>query len=66
MDMNCDLFASSFSLMNCALAAAGLLGPLAAGGLQDAWGWKSTTLALGVLCISGAIPCVSITSLLLI
>lgn len=44
--------------MNCSLAAAGLLGPLAAGGLQDAFGWKAATIALGVLCASGAVPCV--------
>lgn len=55
-----DMYASSFSLMNCSLATAGLLGPLAAGGLQDGFGWKATTIALGALCVSGAIPCVSI------
>ncbi|ORY17210.1 major facilitator superfamily domain-containing protein [Clohesyomyces aquaticus] len=56
-----DMYASSFSLMNCSLAAAGLLGPLAAGGLEEAFGWKATTLALGVLCLSGAIPCALVT-----
>ncbi|KAF2733777.1 MFS general substrate transporter, partial [Polyplosphaeria fusca] len=58
----CDMFASSFSLMNCSLAAAGILGPLAAGGLQEIYGWDVTTIALGVLCFSGAIPCVLFTA----
>lgn len=52
-----DLYASSFSLMNCSLAAAGLLGPLAAGGLMDGAGWKWTTVAMGLFCASGVVPC---------
>ncbi|OCK85618.1 MFS general substrate transporter [Lepidopterella palustris CBS 459.81] len=56
-NQNMDLYASSFSLMNCALAAAGLLGPLAAGGLEQRFGWGATTIAMGVLCVSGAVPC---------
>ncbi|KAF9698178.1 hypothetical protein EKO04_003877 [Ascochyta lentis] len=56
-----DLYASSFSLMNCSLAAAGLLGPLAAGGLMDGVGWKWTTVALGVFCATGAVPCMLVT-----
>ena len=56
-----DLYASSFSLMNCSLAAAGLLGPLAAGGLMDEAGWKWTTVAMGAFCATGALPCVLAT-----
>lgn len=56
-----DLYASSFSLMNCSLAAAGLLGPLAAGGLTDSAGWKWTTVTMGLFCLSGVVPCVLAT-----
>jgi MFS family permease len=59
--MGCDLFASSFSLMNCALASAGLLGPLAAGGLVDAVGWKWMVVVLGGFCATGVGPCVLLT-----
>lgn len=51
------MYASSFSLMNCALAAAGLLGPLAAGGIEERFGWNATTIALGALCASGMMSC---------
>ncbi|OAL50203.1 MFS general substrate transporter [Pyrenochaeta sp. DS3sAY3a] len=60
-EMGCDLYASSFSLMNCALASAGLLGPLAAGGLIDSVGWKWMTLALGCFCLMGIAPCALLT-----
>ncbi|KAF2811951.1 MFS general substrate transporter [Mytilinidion resinicola] len=60
-DQETDLYASSFSLMNCSLAAAALLGPLACGGLQQRFGWKATTIALGTLCASGAVPCALVT-----
>jgi MFS family permease len=56
-----DLYASSFSLMNCSLAAAGLLGPLAAGGLMDGVGWSWTTVAMGLFCATGVVPCVLAT-----
>lgn len=56
-NQNTDMYASSFSLMNCALSAAGLLGPLAAGGIEQKFGWNATTIALGALCASGAVPC---------
>lgn len=56
-----DLYASSFSLMNCSLAAAGLLGPLAAGGLMDGVGWNWTTVVMGLFCASGVVPCVLAT-----
>jgi MFS family permease len=55
--IGCDLYASSFSLMNCSLASAGLLGPLAAGGLVDAVGWKWMTVVLGCFCATGIVPC---------
>ena len=55
-----DMYANSFSLMNCALAAVGLLGPLAAGGIEERFGWNATTIALGALCASSAVPCVSV------
>ena len=57
--MNMDMFASSFSLMNSALAAAAILGPLFIGWLQEAFGWRATCIALGTLCLSGSLPCVS-------
>jgi MFS family permease len=57
----CDLYASSFSLMNCSLASAGLLGPLAAGGLIDAVGWEWMVVVLGVFCATGIVPCVFLT-----
>ncbi|KAJ4368884.1 hypothetical protein N0V83_005966 [Neocucurbitaria cava] len=60
-EMGCDLYASSFSLMNCALASAGLLGPLAAGGLVNAAGWKWMTVALGSFCALGIVPCALVT-----
>ena len=56
-----DLYASSFSLMNCSLASAGLLGPLAAGGLMEGAGWKWTTVAMGLFCATGVVPCVLAT-----
>jgi len=55
------MYASSFSLMNCTLAAAGLLGPLAAGGIEERFSWNATTIALGALCASGAMPCFTYT-----
>ena len=60
-EMGCDLYGSSFSLMNCSLASAGLLGPLAAGGLTDAVGWKWMTVALGCFCAMGIMPCALVT-----
>jgi MFS family permease len=57
--LDMDMYASSFSLMNSALAAAGVLGPLFVGWLQNEFGWKATSIALGALCLSGAAPCVS-------
>lgn len=60
-EIGCDLYASSFSLMNCALASAGLLGPLAAGGLMDAVGWKLMTIVLGCFCTTGIVPCTLFT-----
>ncbi|KAF2629531.1 MFS general substrate transporter [Macroventuria anomochaeta] len=51
-----ELYASSSSLMNCSLAATGLLGPLAA---EGGGGW--TTIAMGLFCMMGVIPCVLAT-----
>lgn len=59
--MGCDLYASSFSLMNCAFASAGLLGPLAAGGLMDSVGWRWMTIVLGCFCATGIVPCMLVT-----
>ncbi|KAI8934781.1 hypothetical protein NX059_008468 [Plenodomus lindquistii] len=59
--MGCDLYASSFSLMNCALASAGLLGPLAAAGLMESVGWKWKTVVLGCFCATGIVPCALVT-----
>lgn len=54
-----DMYASAFSLMNSALAAASIIGPLFIGWIQKEVGWTGTCIATGVLCFSGAIPCVS-------
>jgi hypothetical protein len=39
-------------------AAATLFGPTAAGALRDQYGWKVTSLAMGIFSFSGAIPSV--------
>jgi hypothetical protein len=57
-----DLYASSFSLMNCSLALAGSLGLLAAGGLIDGAGWKWTGVAMGMFCVTGVVPYMFATS----
>jgi len=59
------LYASSFSLVNTSLALAGLVGPIAAGAIQDRFGWEGTTILLGVICFTGAVPCVSLPSFFL-
>lgn len=55
------LYASRFSMMNCSLASAGSLGPLAAGGLMDGTGWKWMGVAIGVFCVTVVAPCVLAT-----
>ncbi|KAE9972877.1 hypothetical protein EG327_009353 [Venturia inaequalis] len=56
-----DMYASAFSLMNSALAAASIIGPLVVGWIQEELGWTGTCIALGAICFSGAIPCVFFT-----
>lgn len=51
-------YAQAFALFNCSMAAATLLGPVAAGALRERYGWDVMSTALGVLSISGAIPAV--------
>ena len=51
------LYASTFSMMNCALATATVFGPLVTGGLNQAYGWKTATAFLGAMSLSGAVPC---------
>lgn len=51
------LYASTFSMMNCALATATVFGPLVTGGLNQAFGWKTATAFMGAMCLSGAVPC---------
>lgn len=51
------LYASTFSMMNCALATATVFGPLVTGGLNQAYGWKTATAFMGAMCLSGAVPC---------
>lgn len=51
------LYASTFSIMNCALATATVVGPLLTGWLNQEYGWKTATMSMGVLCLSGALPC---------
>lgn len=60
-DTGMDMYASAFSLMNSALAAASIIGPLFMGWIQKDIGWTGTCVALGLMCFSGAIPCVSST-----
>jgi MFS family permease len=59
-----DMYASAFSLMNSALAAASIIGPLFIGWLQKEVGWTGTCVAMGVMCFSGALPCVSFSRFL--
>jgi hypothetical protein len=40
-------------------AAATLFGPTVAGALRDQYGWKVTSLAMGIFALSGAVPTVS-------
>lgn len=54
------MYASSFSLMNSSLAAASVCGPLFYGWLEERFGWEASTVAMGALCLSGALPCVSV------
>ena len=56
-ELDMDLYASSFSLMNTALATAGVVGPLFVGFLQEQLGFKAACTAMGLLCISGVVPC---------
>jgi MFS family permease len=58
-DTGMDMYASAFSLMNSSLAAASIIGPLFIGWLQKEVGWTGTCVAMGVMCFSGALPCVS-------
>jgi len=60
-ELGLDLFASSFSLMNTSLATAGVVGPLFMGWLQDEFGWTGTCIAMGILCVSGVVPCALFT-----
>lgn len=53
------LLASSFSLLNCGVALAGGVGPMAAGALMDGKGWKDMTILMGVVCFTAVVPCVS-------
>lgn len=61
-DTGMDMYESAFSLMNSALAAASIIGPLFVGWIQKEVGWTGTCLAMGVMCFSGAIPCVSFSA----
>ena len=56
-----SLYAASFSLMNSAMAAATLFGPLFMGWLTQNYGWGLMTAVLGGLVLSGVIPCMYFT-----
>jgi hypothetical protein len=56
-----SLYAASFSLMNSAMAAATLFGPLFMGWLNQNHGWGTMTAVLGGLLLSGVIPCICFT-----
>ncbi|KAK3172881.1 hypothetical protein OEA41_006206 [Lepraria neglecta] len=49
-------YAQAFALFNCAMAAATLFGPVAAGALIERHGWGALTAAMGIFAFSGAIP----------
>ncbi|QDS71407.1 hypothetical protein FKW77_003198 [Venturia effusa] len=61
VDTGMDMYASAFSLMNSALAAASIIGPLFVGWIQKEFGWTGTCVAMGAICLSGAIPCALFT-----
>jgi len=54
-------FAQAYSLFNVAFAGGSLVGPLLAGFLNRAAGWKVVTLVLGLLCAATAVPTVIYT-----
>lgn len=61
VDTDMDMYASAFSLMNSALAAASIIGPLFIGWLENETGWTGACVAMGVMCFSGALPCALFT-----
>jgi MFS family permease len=56
-----SLYAASFSLMNSAMAAATLFGPLFMGWLNENHGWEVMTAVLGSVVLSGIGPCLCFT-----
>ncbi len=52
-------YAQAFALFNCSMAAATMFGPIVAGWLSEEYGWKTTTLCMGIFSASGAVPSVS-------
>jgi len=56
-----SLYAASFSLMNSAMAAATLFGPLFMGWLKQSNGWGTMTPVLEGIVLSGVIPCMCFT-----
>ena len=57
-------YAQAFALFNCSMAVATVFGPVAAGFLVEHYGWEVMTAAMGVFAFSGAVPAVSIATLL--
>ena len=51
-------YAQAFALLNSAVAAAIVFGPTVAGLIQVKVGWAGSSLVLGALCVSGALPVV--------
>jgi MFS family permease len=54
-----SLLATSFSILNCAIALGGALGPLTAGPMMNSTGWKGATMLISLICLIGIPPCVS-------
>lgn len=53
-----DLRATSFCLLNCAMAIGGVAGPFGGGYLIERWGWRWVCVVLGGVCVSGLGPVV--------
>ncbi|KAH4095268.1 hypothetical protein HBH70_199670 [Parastagonospora nodorum] len=56
-----DLRATSFCLLNCAMAIGGVAGPFASGYLIEGVGWKGVCVVLGGMCVTGLGPVVFLT-----
>jgi MFS family permease len=55
-----SLLATGFSILNCAIALGGALGPLTAGPMMNRTGWKGATMLISLICLIVIPPCVSL------